>query len=236
MTRGVDSHRVVFKSLGLALLCTLVTVPYFHHLLSASLKTQGRVISTDLNTVLITQLFLLFIVCLLSAVIGFSFSKRLELPGFGDPGRLNETAPLLLVIGGVMGALTYLVFDRYFFHTSPVSYPKDMVYLVFYPFKAAFTNEVILRFCMVTLAAGVLKNKIGGVILVSAVASVFTSKYFQFLGLDLPFNYIFIAQALIAFLINFILGYFFITQGLIYSITLHFLFATRMPLIVLALG
>jgi hypothetical protein len=237
MTRGEDLRSVLLKSLGLAILCTLSTVPYFHHLLSVSFKAQNRfLMSYDFNVVLISELFLLFITCFLSAFVGFSFCHKYQLPGIGDFRQFIETIPLLLVLGTVIGGLTYLIFDRHFFYISPASYPKDILYIVSYPFKVAFTNETILRFCMVTLGVGILKNKLGGVILVSVFVSIFTMKYFQFLGLDYPFNYSFINQFFISFFGNIILGYLFVTRGLIYSMSLHFLFGTRLAFVVWMLG
>ena len=237
MTRGADFRGVLLKSLCLAILCTLFTAPYFHHLLSVSFKTQDRFLMlSDFHAVLIMELSLLFIVCLLSAIVGFTYSIKFQLPGFGDLRRFTETIPLLLLVGVVMGGLTYLIFDRHFFYISPASYPKDILYLVSCPFKVAFTNEVILRFCMVTLGVGISKNRLGGVILVSIFASILTMKYFRFLDLDYPFNYFFITQFFISFFGNFILGYLFVTRGLIYSMSLHFLFGTRLAFVVWMLG
>ena len=237
MTGGADFSGVLLKSLSLAILCTLFTAPYFHHLLSVSFKTQDRfLMHSDFHAVLIMELSLLFIICFLSAIVGFSYSIKFQLPGFGDLRRFTETIPLLLLVGVVMGGLTYLIFDRHFFYISPASYPKDILYLVSCPFKVAFTNEVILRFCMVTLGVGILKNRLGGVILVSIFASILTMKYFRFLGLDYPFNYFFITQFFISFFGNFILGYLFVTRGLIYSMSLHFLFGTRLAVVVWMLG
>lgn len=120
MSRGADFRGVLLKSLGLAILCTLFTVPYFHHLLSVSFKAQDRfLMSSDFYVVLITELFLLFITCFLSAIVGFSFCHKYQLPGFGDLRRFTETIPLLLVLGAVMGGLTYLIFDRHFFLHLP---------------------------------------------------------------------------------------------------------------------
>lgn len=237
MPEGVDFRRVFFKSLGLAALCTLFTIPYFKHLLFVSFKARDPVaMPLDFNGVLITQSFILFVVCFLSAMAGFLFSKRLGLPGFGDPGRFGKTAPLLFGTALVMGSLTYLLFDRYFFHISPATYPNDLLYLFAYPYKIAFTNEVVLRFCFVTLAIGILKHKTAGVILVSGIASLLTLKYIQFLDIGRSFSHLFLIQLVISFFVNLILGYLYVTRGLIYSMALHFLFGTRLVLVVWVLG
>ncbi len=237
MTSGVDIRGVLLKSLCLATLCVVFTVPYFYHMLSVSMKTQTQFsMPHDFFTVMSLELILLFFVCFLSAMSGFSFSTRFQLPGVGDLHRFKETFPVLLIVAVVVGGFTYLFFDRHFFYMSPESYPKNTLYLVSYPFKLAFTNEVVLRFGLVTLAVGFLKQRIGGVIAISAIAAIFSLKYFRFLGMDYPYNYVFICQFIIAFFVNFILGYILITRGLIYAMTLHFLFGIRLAVVVWILG
>lgn len=237
MTGGANIRKVLLQSLTLAILCVLFTVPYFYHLLSVSLKTLDHLsMPSNFLTVMGMDLFLLFIACLLSAIAGFSFSKKQQLPGFGDPRRIKETFPLLLMVAATVGILTYLFFDRHFFYISPESYPKNTLYLIAYPLKLAFMNEVILRFGLVTIAIGFLKQRIGGVIAISGIAAIFTMKYFQFLGIDYPYNTLYITQFIISFFVNFILGYVFITRGLIHAMMLHLLFGLRLPIVIWALG
>jgi hypothetical protein len=164
---------------------------------------------------LFTQVLLLFIICLLSAIIGFSFAKRYGLPGFGDHQRFFRILPALLVIGGVVITLSYFFFDRRFFEASPLSYPRDLLYLLSMPLKGAFTEEVILRLCMVTLAVGFLKSKKGGVLLVAVAAPLLTIKYFHFVGMEVGFNYLFVTQIVLSFTANLFLGYLFVVHGLL---------------------
>ena len=169
MTRGADMRGVLTKSLILAVLSTIFAVPYFRYLIF-TIPLKGHLpINLGLKGFLVAELFLLFIICLLSSVVGFSFSKRLELPGFGDKSLFIRSIPLLLVLGAVMTVFSYFLFDRHFIELSPVSCPKDVLYLVSYPFKGAFTEEIILRFCLVTLGVGILKSKVAGVVLISVL-------------------------------------------------------------------
>jgi len=177
------------------------------------------------------DLVLLFTACLLSSVAGFSFSKKQQLPGFGDPRRLKENGPFFVVTGVMVGILTFLFFDRHFYYISPESYPRNTLYLIIYPFKLAFANEVILRLGLVTIAVRLLRQRTGGVIAVSGIATIFTMKYNRFLGIDYSYNTLYITQFVISFLVNSILGYIFITRGLIHSMALHFLFGLRLPIV-----
>jgi hypothetical protein len=236
MTQGEDMGRVVVKSFALATACTVFTLPYFHYLTFVVLKEVGSPKGLHPSSVLFTQLLLLFIVCLLSAVVGFSFAKRYGLPGFGDHKRFFRSVPALLLIGAIVITLSYFLFDRPFFAVSPASYPKDPLYLMSIPLKGAFTEEVILRLCMVTLAVGLLKSKRGGVILVAAAAPLLTIKYFHFVGMEVGFDYLFITQLLLSFVANLFLGYLFVTHGLLYAMALKFLLGMKYFLIWWTMG
>lgn len=232
MTGGVPLKGVLLKSLGLSLICTLLTAPYFCHLLAITFRTHGHFsVQADFNILFVSELFMLFLVCFLSSVAGFSFTKKMGLPGMGDAAGFFKTLPLILFSGVLMAGLSYLLFDRLFFRVSPESYSGGILHIVSYPFKAAFTDEVILRFALVTISIGILKKRFTGVLAVSAIASVFTIKYFKFMGLDYTSNHLFISQLLISFVLNLILGWLFVTRGLFYSMALHFVFAARLAFV-----
>ncbi len=228
-------REVFMYSSGLAVCSTAFALPYFHYLVFVVQGVESYSTALHPWKLLLAQLLLLFILCLLSALIGLSFYKRFELPGFGDPRNFTDSLPLLFALGAVMMALSYFLFDRYFFELSPVSYPKGWLYLISMPFKGAFTEEVILRLCLVTLCVGFLKNKSAGIVLASAVASLFTIKYFHFVGVPFGLNYLSITQMLLSFLANLILAYLFVTRGLIYSMALKFVFGIKYALISLVL-
>ena len=135
ITRGTDMRVVLSKSLALAIASTLFTLPYFHHLISEISYRQRLPQSTDSLTLLLTQLLLLFILTFLSAMVGFSFSNRYQLHGLGDPSALVSSLPLVVAGGAVITVLSYFFFDRSFFEISPVSYPRNPLFLLSYPFK-----------------------------------------------------------------------------------------------------
>ena len=89
---------------------------------------------------------------------------------------------------------------------------------------------------MVTLCIGFTRNRIAGIALVSAMGAIFTIKYFRFMGIETGMNYLFITQFLLSFASNFILGYIFVTRGLIYSMLLKFIFSMKFIAVALLLG
>ena len=227
MTRGANMRGVLIKSSALAVSSTIVTIPYFYYMVFI---VQGQGNFSEYASpwyFLFAELFLLFIICFLSAMVGFSFYRRYDLPGFGDLSGFADALPLLLAWATVMVFLSYFLFDRYFMELSPVSYPKDKFYLIFFPFQGAFTDEIILRFCLVTISVGLFRNKWLGIVFVSVLASIFTLKYFNFIGVTLDFGFLLLAQLFLSFLSNLLLGYFFVTRGLIFSMALKFMFGMK---------
>jgi len=89
---------------------------------------------------------------------------------------------------------------------------------------------------MVTLCIGFTRNRIAGIVLVSAMGAVFTVKYFRFMGIETGMNSLFIAQLILSFASNLILGYLFVTRGLLYSMVLKFIFSMKFVLVALLLG
>jgi hypothetical protein len=118
ITRGTDMRGVLAKSLALAIASTLFTLPYFHYLISEISYRQRLPQSADSFIILLTQLLLLFILTFLSAMVGFSFSNRYKLHGFGDPRALVSSLPLVVAGGAVITVLSYFFFDRFFFEIS----------------------------------------------------------------------------------------------------------------------
>ena len=226
MTGNVDMRGVIVKSGVLSVLGAIATIPYFHYLVFAvgvSTPSAGR----DGWTLLGLELVLVFILLFLSALIGFSFARRLDLPGIGDVRAWLRGLPLLIGGGLILVAVSYFTFDRYFLMISPTSFPDETAYLLAIPFKGALAGETILRLGLVTIGVGLTKDKDAGVIVMSAVASLFTVRYFEFIGIPFALDPLFIVHLLFSFLGNLLLGWLFVTRGLIWSMTLTFVLGLK---------
>lgn len=216
---------VLIQASGLALLTCLFTIPYFYHLIFGLSGSIGHVKYSNPWILLFTQLFLLLTVSLLSAIVGLSFSKRFGLPAIWDRNIFVNSVPLLLFLGVTLACLSYILFDRFFVDISPNSYPKGMIYIISFPFKNAFADEIILRLCFLTICIGLLKNKTAAILLLSAIACLFSIKYFNFMGIE--YTRVFISYFIISFIGNLILGYVFVTRGLFCSMFLKFLYSMK---------
>jgi hypothetical protein len=236
LTKGVDFHRVIINAFVFASVATLLTIPYFHYLITTVARGDLSGTIPGHHHFLPLQLFLLFVICLLSAVVGFTFGKRYALPGFGASRRYIHDLPLLLAAGAALMIISCVFFDRYFYMLSPGSYPEGLLYLLVIPLKGAVAEELILRFGLVTIGVGICRNRYAGVILVAVFATLLSIRYFIFIGIDIAFSYIFIVQVILTFLVNCILGYLFVTRGLVYAMTVKLVYGVKYVLVALVMA
>ncbi len=232
MSRGVEARHVVIQALSLALLSALFTSPYFYYLLVNVHPVNGNQTKHIFWEILISQLFLVFIICLISAMVGLVYSKRYELMGLGDPKHLLESLPQLSALGIVLIVVSYFLFDRHFITISPISYPKDAFYLLILPLKEAFTGEIILRLGLVTILVGLLKRKFTAVSIVAVFSALLSIKYNRFAGINIGFEFIFIGQLICSMTIGLISGYLFVTRGLFSAMFFRFILGFRYAFVV----
>ena len=222
LTGKAKTGEVMLKSMVMALCSALFAAPYFYHLLYLSPRIKILPSGTGLYGFLFMQLFLLFMVSLLCAMAGFSFAGRRGLPGLGDGSAFVRDVPWLFLFGLAITALSIFFFDRRFYEVSPSSYPRDLLSLATFPFKKAFTEEIILRLGLVTIGTGLFRHRAAGVVFAAGLAVLFSIKYFQFVGINLRMTDILLPHLFITFLVNLFLGYLFVTRGLLYAMGLSF--------------
>jgi hypothetical protein len=223
---------IAARSLLLSLISTLAAAPYFYYLTVKVMPSGAIPAGRGPWAVIVPHLLLLFLLTFFCALAGYLFYARHDLPGFGSGKNLVKDMPLLAAAGLVLAAMTYILFDRYFVHLSPQSYPRNNFYIIAVALKAALTEEIILRWGITTLAVALLKSKKWGVALSSIIAVLFTFKYFNFIEIKISWSYIFIAQVTLTLLSNLVLGYLFVTRGLIHSMVLKFLLGLRYLMVI----
>jgi len=232
---GQKSRHVTLKSLVLAFPAALLAIPYFYFLLFDFPRKGGDPGFGNAHAMLWGQSVMIFVICMLSAIGGIMFTKRLNLPGIGDASRWRNELPYLVGGGLTLMVITYLAFDRYFYLVSPESYPDLSLYMILLPFKGAFTDELILRFGLVTIGVGICRNRYGGAVLVAVFATILSLKYLEFAGVPVEWNYVCIMQLVLSFALNLILGIVFVTRGLISTMTVKLMVEMRYGLAALFL-
>jgi hypothetical protein len=235
MAGGQRYRDVMIKSAALAVPAALLAIPYFYFLLFDFPRRSGPDSLQKAQALLWGQTAMIFVICLLSGFAGAVFTRRLSLPGLGDIRRWKKEAPYLAAAGLALMLFIYLTFDRYFYAVSPGFYPDLSLYMVLLPLKGAFTEELILRYGLVTIAVGICRHRYGGAALVAGFATILSLEFFQFAGIPLEWNYICIMQLILAFLANFILGAVFVTRGLLAAMTIKLMLEMRYALAALLL-
>ena len=225
LTGGAAPGAVVRRSLLLGAAATLSALPYFHFLVFSASRTAAR--QTDPWALLAGQASLLLLVCVLSAMVGLSFASRRGLPGLGSPAALREEWKGLALIGAVLGAASFILFDQWFARVSPAAYPRSPLVLLSIPFKTALTEEIILRLCMVTVAAGVFRRNWAGVLVIALLAPLLGFKSLRFLGLENLSGALIAVQLLLSLLSNLVLGAVFVSRGLLSCLVVKFAFGLK---------
>jgi hypothetical protein len=226
MTRGAKPGRVVREASLLTIFALIAAFPYIRYLLDIAVG-RGMLGAETASVVFVTDLFLLGVLLFLCGLVGLSFAPRHRLPGLGLTKQVARDLPLVIFGGLALAVVTFFLFDRYFYDVSPVSYPTSILMLVCLPVKGAVTDEVILRLGMLTLAVGLLKQRDAGVMLVAGLAALMSLRYFQFLGIQMGFNYMVIVHLLISFVGNLALGYLYVRRGLMHAMIFKAVYGTR---------
>lgn len=227
LTQGAHKGAVVGRSLLLGLLATLFTLPYFHFLIFSTHRPEEAFPAVNPWKLLAGQASLLFLICVLSVMVGLSFAARLGLPGLGNVRATALEWKRFALIGFVLGAVSFITFDQWFVRIAPAAYPVDLAVLLSLPFKMALTEEIILRLCMVTLAVGVFRIKWAGVLAVALAAPFLAFKSIRFFGLEEISGALVVVHLLLSFAANLVLGIIFITHGLFSCLIVKFAFALK---------
>lgn len=235
MAGGQRYRDMLVKSAGLAVPAAILAIPYFYFLLFDFPRQSGPDSLQNAQALLWGQTAMIFIICLFSGFAGSLFTPRLNLPGLGNLRQWKQEALYLAAAGLALMLVIYLAFDRYFYTVLPGFYPDFSLYMVLLPLKGAFTEELILRYGLVTIAVGICRNRYGGAAMVAGFATILSLEFFQFAGISLEWNYICIMQLILAFLANFILGAVFVTRGLLAAMTMKLMLEMRYALVALLL-
>lgn len=104
-----------------------------------------------LNNLALKQSVVVFFIAFLCALVGFLYSRRLGLPGFGAWRQLRTWLPLGLGVGVVLTPVFYLAMDRQLYALMPQLFPAPWPWALADMLGEALTQEVIARFGLFTI-------------------------------------------------------------------------------------
>jgi hypothetical protein len=97
-------------------------------------------------------------VCLVCAAIGLFLSRRYGLPGVGGAADVKRSLRWTLPGAALGAAVVVMLFDVPFRRIAPGFYPREWTWALAAAFSAAFTAEVVGRFGMMTIFAGIVRH------------------------------------------------------------------------------
>ena len=173
------------------------------------------------------------LVVFLSCVVGFSWSKKLGLGGFGNPRDVRKNWALILAGGVAMGVVTYLLGDRLFLEKAREFYPHTLLAALCVPFYATFVEEVFARFGVMTLFVKIFRNKILANLLAALIFAIGHANIFQITGIVYQLNYLTACSFFLNLALSFAFGWIYWKRGLVTAMGVHFIANLRFLLIAL---
>jgi hypothetical protein len=191
----------------------------------------------------LAQAFIVFSLAVLCSLVGFLYSDRLRLPGFGHFNDLFIWLPGGLAVGTFLTPFSYLLFDREMLRLTPGIYPNSWEWAVATVVGGAVAQEVIVRFGLLTIGVYLLQwigyhrhpwpaiavistGGAGGVIL-------FIAKFDLFQNLPVPHI---LTALLFAFVLQWIFCETYLRKGLVATICIHIGLAVKFLIFSLGLN
>lgn len=178
----------------------------------------GAVSREQLLRMDLTMIALLVVV---AALVGSFFSKRYRLAGIGSLDQLQRALPVIGIAGPAMGAVSYLVFGRAIAELVPGYYPTEVVWAVAVIAKGVLFDEVVARYGMMTIFAGVAPRPWIANVLQAIFFTAMVFKSLGFYGLNVDWNAYFVLSLCASFFSHLVFGWLYSKRGLSAAMGLH---------------
>lgn len=223
------------KGLILSQICVIASLPYLYYMYFIGMREiiLKHFLAKHLPYLMMQDVWYIFIATFLCGIFGFAWSEKYGLCGLGSFLTLKKDWLKLLIIGILIGVISYFCFDRTFKKIAPYYYPTNPIWAFFIPLNTAFFTETI-RFGMVSLVVRLVKNVHFANFSIAFFFAIAGLKSFTFVGLKFDWTILLIACFILTALLNALYGYIFIKKGLIGAIFVHLV--ADMKFLVLAFG
>jgi hypothetical protein len=135
---------------GLVMFACLPMFRYQFQYLSADIFIQPAD-PVMINRLALMQSFIVFLLAVLCSLVGFTYARRLELPGFGTFSDLLYWLPLGLLAGVLFAPVYYFLVDRALMQRIPEMFPASPVDALALMIGGVIPQEVIARFGLLTI-------------------------------------------------------------------------------------
>lgn len=220
--KDLFNRKVGSKSLILSQVCVIASLPYLYYMYFIGMREiiLKTFLPKHLPYLMTFQVWEVFIATFLGAMCGFAWSEKYGLCGFGSFPEIKKEWLKLVIIGILIGIISYLLFDRPFKEKAPYYYPTNLIWAFSIPINSAFFIETI-RFGMISLVVRLVKNVHLANFSIAFFFAIAGLRSFNFVGLTFNWTMLMIVCFILTVLLNLIYGYIFIKKGLISAILVH---------------
>ena len=213
----------------LGLLTCLFVYTYFLYLTKVGFPERvAESIPPDrIGQFLLFQLVRVLLVCLICAAVGVFLSRRDGLAGVGDLQSIGRSLPWVLGAAAIGVPAALLLFDRPFRAVAPGFYPEHLTWALAVAFSAAFAEEIIARFGLMTIFMGLFRRFHRANLAQAAFASLLAARSFHLAGQALGLNYLTFMGVGISLVGSLFLGWIYYRFGILAAILAHLLLELR---------
>lgn len=225
LKQSVEWSRDAFILAGI---CMVSAYPFLHY--SAHYLPHRQMLEfSNAQTIrffILFNMLMIFGAALIMSMVGFFYSKRMGLPGFGETRDFSSDILPFLALGIILIPISYIAADRALLARLPVYFPSDFTKALGQPFIVV-SQEVIARFGMVTIVVYFwrLLKRPGhpwpAPLLVAVFAAIQAWLSLRDLGITPRFD-LFTARIVVsAFAANLVFGEVYIRRGLVAAVFVH---------------
>jgi hypothetical protein len=176
-----------------------------------------------------TQSIIVFALAFLCSLVGFLYSERLRLPGFGKAAHFLPWISVGLGVGILFTPVCYFLIDRNIYHLIPEAFPSLWAWAVANMVGGVIAQEVIARFGLLTIGIYLLDTwgfrghpwpAIAVVSLFGTLGTYLFLLRFDLAGRLLPGQLL--ASLAFAFFLQWLYGEVFIRKGFLAAACIHF--------------
>ena len=182
---------------------------------------------TSPEQIIQTDLLSIALIVSLTSLVGALLSKRYGLYGLGDAASLRRARWLIVGVAPALGAVCYLLFGRAIAERVPGYYPTTTHWAMARALKVALFDEVVARFGMMTIIAGVFRMIWLANLLQASFFTVIATLGLSFYGISPQATGYFAASVGTSFVISYVLGVIYARYGLIPAMLFHFVLGLR---------
>lgn len=221
--------KAIQNSVLLTVCVFILSSPYLYHFIVHNPDVHSpfstRMLSLPDNMkgpFVLVQLIMYIVLIFLCSMIGFGYSQKYSLGGFGKLHHLKRDMIYILLICLPAGLLIYFAYDRFLIEAIPSIYPKNSQWGFAKALMTSSTYEIVSKFGLVTVVMGIFKNRHIAVLLPALFFTALIGGTFSDYRVDFGINYLSIAAVITSLFYNIVSGYVYAYRGLLTVFALRF--------------